>query len=208
MTKPDGFSLTLNEGDVWYLPKNQPYGSVWTANGYVEFYCFEFETDFFSTDYTLFEKIENTNLKDNFISLHTYFENQEKILALCEFYKILSVVTPLLTKKHEKNIDAILPALNFVYANYDKNIKVSTLAELCHISEPRFFSLFKALMKQSPINYKNNIKTAKAIELLQSGYTLEKICEKLGYSSPAFLRTMMKKYTGLSPKLLKKGSPL
>jgi YesN/AraC family two-component response regulator len=208
MTKPDGFSLTLNEGDVWYLPKNQPYGSVWTANGYVEFYCFEFETDFFSTDYTLFEKIENTNLKDNFIKLHQHFEKKEKILALCEFYKILSVVTPLLTKKHEKNIDAILPALNFVYANYDKNIKVSTLAELCHISEPRFFSLFKALMKQSPINYKNNIKTAKAIELLQSGYTLEKICEKLGYSSPAFLRTMMKKYTGLSPKLLKKGSPL
>lgn len=208
MYTPDGFNLTLNQGDVWYLPKNQPYNSVWKANGYVEFYCFEFEMDFFSNDYTLFEKIENSNLKESFINLYNYFENEEKLLALKEFYSIVSEITPKLTKKENKNLDAIMPALNYLHANYIKPIKVRTLADLCFLSESRFYSLFKRLMKQSPINYKNNVKTSKAIELLQNGYTLEKICEQLDYSSPAFLRSMMKKYTGLSPKLLKKGSPL
>ena len=208
MTKADGFSLTINEGDVWFLPKNQAYSSKWTANGGVEFIYVEFETDFFSTEYTLFEKIENTRLKENFQSLYKFFNQQEKIYALAEFYKILSTVTPMLTKKKHKNLDAIMPALNFIRSNYDKKIKVSTLAELCHLSQPRFYSLFKSLIKQSPIEYKNNLKIARAVELLQSGYSLERICEELNFSSPAFLRKLTKKFTGVTPKLLKNSATL
>lgn len=208
MTKADGFTLTLSEGDVWFLPKNQAYSSKWTANEYVEFIYFEFETDFFSNEYTLFEKIENSGLKENFKNLYQHYVNQEKILALSEFYKILSTVTPMLTKKKHKNLDAIMPALNFIRSNYDKKIKVSTLAELCHLSQPRFYSLFKSLIKQSPIEYKNNLKIARAVELLQSGYSLERICEELNFSSPAFLRKLTKKFTGVTPKLLKNSATL
>ena len=63
-------------------------------------------------------------------------------------------------------------------------------------------------MTVSPIEYKNSLKIARAIELLQSGYTLEKICEQLNFSSSAFLRSMIKKYSGQTPRNLKKGVPL
>jgi YesN/AraC family two-component response regulator len=208
MTTPNGLSLTVNAGDVWYIPKNQPYSSVWTAEEYVEFYYFEFESDFFSTEYSFFQVIKDSDLLPHFIKLYENFKEQNRMNAVAEFYHILSDLSTKLKMANNEKVESILPALQYLHKNYKEHTKVSTLAKLCYLSESYFYSTFKNIMKQSPIEYKNNLKISRAIELLQSGYTLEKICDELNFSSTAFLRTMIIKYTGKSPRTLKKVTPL
>ncbi len=206
--KNDGYMLDVNEGDVWFLPKNQPYVSYWTANGTVEFIFIEFDADLGISSYVDFQAYSDTSLLPLFEELHNFFSSEQKLKAVISFYKILEQVLPKLKKGVKENFKAIKPAIDYINQNYTQNIKVSTLAKLCFLSESRFYNVFKKITNHSPIDYKNNIKIMRAVELLKNGYTLEKICETLNFSSSAFLRSLIKKHSGQTPKQLKKNLPL
>jgi AraC-like DNA-binding protein len=59
-------------------------------------------------------------------------------------------------------------------------------------------------MKISPIEFKNSIKLSHAVNFLISGKSLEEICERLNFASPAFLRRLIKKRYNKTPKEIKK----
>jgi AraC-like DNA-binding protein len=49
---------------------------------------------------------------------------------------------------------------------------------------------------------------ARAEALLLQGKTTEEVCEILHFSSPTFMRRMMKKHLGMTPRDIKKGSSI
>ena len=83
---------------------------------------------------------------------------------------------PLLKKDDTKNIDSILPALNYLNENFTLPIKVDDLAKMCYMSKSTFYQKFKKITKTSPIEYKNAIKLSVARTLICDGLTLEEIC--------------------------------
>ena len=201
---PDGKTLECKENSVWYLPKNKPYKSFWHANGYIQFYAIEFDADFMSDKYTSFQSFENTDTLDLFNKLFESRMAGDSISALASFYLILEKIVPLLDAEENENVDSILPALNYLKENFALNIKVKDLANMCYMSESRFYQLFKKLTKISPIEYKNSIKLSHAVSSLRNGKTLEEICEQLNFASPAFLRRLIKKHFNKTPKEIKK----
>ncbi len=201
METSDGFSLTIREGDLWFLPAKKPYVSHWSGQN-IEFYSIEFDCDNMALFYDEFQTFRLENAEELFVSLNYHYENDSPFSCLAYFYKLLSLVVPLI-KKADANFDTILPAINFIKDNCDKNIRVSELASLCYLSTSRFYALFKSATSTSPIEYKNSVKLSKAIALIKSGETLEKICEKLNFASPSFLRRLLKKHYALSPKQIR-----
>ena len=74
---------------------------------------------------------------------------------------------------------------------------------MCSLSESGFYQLFKKVTKLSPIEYKNSVKLSHAVTMIKNGSTLEEICEKLNFTSPAFLRRLMKKHYKKTPREIK-----
>jgi len=76
------------------------------------------------------------------------------------------------------------------------------------MSSSRFYEVFREAIGESPINYKNRIRVAHAKMLIQEGKTLDEVCELLHFSSPSFLRRMMKKFLGITPKEAKRNESI
>lgn len=201
---PNGESLECKEGSVWFIPKNKPYKSIWRSGDYIEFYAIEFDVDFISNLYTTFQSIDNTNTLCLFEELFNNKEKNDTIKTTISFYKILDKILPLLKKDEEKNLLHIMPALNYLNSNFASKVKVDELASMCFTSESRFYQLFKKLTSLSPIEYKNQIKLSHAVKMIKNGNTLEEICERLNFTSPSFLRRLIKAHFGKSPKEIKK----
>ena len=187
-----------------FIPKNKPYKSIWVPNGTVEFYAIEFDFDFNSDKFTTFQVFNNLNVLPLFEKLFSSKVSENTVSTIASFYAILEVVAPLLEKDTFEESNRILPALNYLNENYALNVKVKDLSKMCYLSESRFYQLFKSVTKLSPIEYKNNVKLSNAIIMIKNGNTLEEICEKLNFTSPAFLRRLIKKHYKKTPREIKR----
>ena len=202
MMADNGSRLSLKSGDIWFLPIGIPYKSHWKTNSFVEFYFFEFEADFVSYSYSDFEVLDGTNMLANFERIYRFSTQSRSFAALSEVYKILDTILPKLHRS-ETVEKAILPALFYIRTHAAEPIKVEELARMCYLSPSRFYVVFKSATGSSPIDYKNAVKLSRAEKLLQNGCTLGEVCSQLGFSSPAFLRRLMLRHLGKSPKEIK-----
>ena len=203
----DGETLEVKENSVWFIPKFKPYKAIWRQNNGVEFYVVEFDSDFLSESYLNFDVINNSNTMPLFDKLFKSRINNDSISELKYLYAILDEILPFLKKDDAKNTDSILPALNYLNENFTLSIKVNDLAKMCFMSKSTFYQTFKKVTNTSPIEYKNAIKLSVAKTMICDGLTLEQICDKLNFASPAFLRRLIKKYYKKTPKELKKELP-
>ena len=72
---------------------------------------------------------------------------------------------------------------------------------------PNVFNKLRDFGKTSPIEMKNKIKTERAVILLEStDDSVEKIIESLGFSSSAYFRKTVKRYTGMTPMKIRKNA--
>ena len=73
------------------------------------------------------------------------------------------------------------------------------------ISYSRIRALFKKIMGMSPGNYQIQRRIDKAYVLFSKGYSVQEVALELGYSDQFAFSAQFKKFTGTSPKDLKKG---
>lgn len=193
--------LLIRAGDVWSLPAMREYRSFWEGAPGICFYYLEYESDFFSLSVRHFKKVEGLDLQASFARL---VDSEDEYERLSLFYTILRRAAPFIAEREEVKIDPVLPALDHIRNHFDREIKVRELAEMCFMSQSKFYLAFKQIAGVSPIEYKNGLRIARASEMIRHGLTLERICEQLNYASPAFLRRQFKKYYGITPQELRK----
>ena len=96
----------------------------------------------------------------------------------------------------------IVPAVRFIESNYTENISVDYLAELCALSKPHLFRLFKNEFGISPIEYRNQLRIERAKELLSDGEcTISEISQILGFESVYYFSRIFKAHTNIPPSL-------
>ena len=200
----DGAVFQLREGDIWFLPKLFSYVSHWYGEE-VLFDMVEFDVDFLSLYYQSMQVLHFPEAEKDFDSLLEAWEKEDSFQSLAALYLLLHRVLPLLEKSENKWGDRILPALKYLRDQNSELVRVEEVAALCYMSPSRFFEVFREAVGVSPIQYKNRIKLARAEALLLQGKTTEEVCEILHFSSPTFMRRMMKKHLGLTPRDIKKG---
>ena len=192
-----------DENHAIFLPKGCNYDWKCTKEGH--FSIIEFESSLncqepFSVPVkskeSILKAIKELEYKIGIPRLNSHIE------GLRDFYSLLllliktdgSKYTP--SSKKEK----IIPAIEYISANYSKNITNDTLAELCGMSTVYFRKIFTEAMKTSPISYAKSVRLEKAKEMLKSDYTtLSDVAEAVGYTSIYNFSRDFKKHTGFSP---------
>ncbi len=202
----EGTVFHLKAGDVWFLPKASSYVSYWHGEQDVVFDMVEFDVDFLSLYYQSMQVLYLPEAEKDFDILLSACEKEDSFQSLAALYTLLHRVVPLLEKSENKWADRILPALKYLRDQNCEKVRVDEAAAICYMSPSRFFEVFREAVGVSPIQYKNQIKLARAESLLMQGRTAGEVCEILHFSSPTFMRRMMKKHLGLTPRDIKNGS--
>lgn len=127
------------------------------------------------------------------------------IASSLEFF-LLTILKNSISKKQintesAKNYRKIIDVL---YCNMDKSLSLEEIAVLCSMSVSSLKKTFKKYSGEGVISYFNRMKIRKSIELLEQGFSIGEISEKLSFSSQNYFSTVFKKQTGHSPINYKK----
>ncbi|MEO1050751.1 MAG: AraC family transcriptional regulator [Bacteroidota bacterium] len=90
---------------------------------------------------------------------------------------------------------------SYIKSNLGKAIRLDELASLVNMSQYHFSRLFKAKTGIAPYQYVQDIRLAKASELLsKTTLTISEIAFRCGYNSPSHFTAQFKKRIGISPQ--------
>ncbi len=96
---------------------------------------------------------------------------------------------------------AILPAIDYISKNYNKQIEIKDLAKLCMLSETHFRRLFKNIMEMTPTHYINKTRVLAACKYLKTtNINIEQLALKVGFITPSTFNRNFNKFIGTSPK--------
>lgn len=92
--------------------------------------------------------------------------------------------------------DKLKLVLDYIALHYAESISVSELAKLCHFSDYHFMRFFKKHMNMTCVEYINNLRLVKAVELFEKGNTsIPEVSLLVGFRSLSYFhRTFKKKY--------------
>lgn len=113
-----------------------------------------------------------------------------------------SEVVPLESNNSSKgtNLVQITDALEFINANFDKDIKAKELAEICNMSETHFRRVFESHINMPPMDYVNLIRVQKACDLLKkTNNPMDVVAAKCGYTTTSTFNRNFKKFLDTSP---------
>ncbi|MDY3846293.1 MAG: AraC family transcriptional regulator [Eubacteriales bacterium] len=215
----EGKKIPLNPGDVFIIPKSCVYVfevSPDEKSGIVSYLSMHFSFLSYTSDLDTYrydvQKIKVNDLKN---LMRQYRELQELLFntladtyrVAAYFFSILSETVPLLAyKKNDISNERIMPAIHYISEHYREKISVGELASLCHVSEPRFYTLFSQITGKSPIAYKNELCIENSAKYLLAfpGKSVEEISETFGFSSPVYFTRMFGAHFGITPSKYRK----
>ncbi len=144
-----------------------------------------FESQYKHEDYKLFLEIR---LMDILLSIKRYFTIKE----------------PLYNKKEEDeyNKNIIKNVLDYVENHYYEKLTLDIISQKAHLSKRQFTRIFKKITGITFVEYLNDIRIKKALQMLRSNNENEIIyvCFETGFNDLSYFYRIFKKYTGLTPK--------
>ena len=202
-------SFTIKRGDVVFIPNGTNYISHWQGNphSYLSVHfsakngCAQCEARSFKL-----QKLTGMHFVSTLQALESIRVNLERggiegLSAVGDFFKFYSSIAPRLkpSKGYDAAIRSVQNAIDFLETGPNE-ISVGHLADLCHLSESRFYTLFRLATGTSPIRYKNNLLIRRAIQFLKSGMSIQNVSDELGFSTPSYFRRVFKQVTGKNKK--------
>lgn len=119
------------------------------------------------------------------------------------FLDALSRSVPALAVKGNGGVREIYvrEALKFIENNFQNDISVEDIADICGLNRSYFGTVFKELMGKTTQEYLLSYRMAKAAELLrQPQYTVGDIGNAVGYQNPLHFSRAFKNVYGISPR--------
>lgn len=99
----------------------------------------------------------------------------------------------------------IKQAIGYIQENYRRPITIEELAERCNMSQGHFCRLFKQYTLKTPVQYVNNLRISKAIELLISGNRkILDIALDTGFNGLSYFIGVFKESVGVTPTKFRK----
>ena len=161
----DDKEVEVQSGDVLFIPAGSKYISYWEGDQGILYYAIHFHMDNrhseFSPQGFCLQRL--TPLKTDMLlpRLETLCKcllagGVAKLKAYGIFYDLYADVLPLLHCEKLKHyaFSNIKSAVEYIEQNSEKEFTVRDLAQMCLISESRFYALFQRTMGCSPIAYR------------------------------------------------------
>lgn len=97
--------------------------------------------------------------------------------------------------------DMLRKAVCYIQQNYQTDININDIAGYASISERYLRKLFLQNLNLSPLDYLNQIRINKSIELLKNTEkSVKEVCFLCGFQSPQYFSRIFKRQIGLSPR--------
>ena len=97
--------------------------------------------------------------------------------------------------------DKLKSVLDYIEVHYAQSIAVEQLAKICCFSEYHFMRFFKKHMNQTCIEYINNVRLEKAVELFEQGNTsILDVSLSVGFHNLSYFHRAFKKKYGMTPR--------
>lgn len=199
--------LTLEAGDVFYLPEGFCYNSYWMPDEKThtvewESYGFKYFPDGSGYKYAptkLYPSGETLEILDRLA------ESMEvDSLSVGRLYSFLgSVSNDFKPMNINDGDDLLLKAREYISEHSE--LRVPSLARYCGMSESGLYAFFKAKAGMTPIEMKNQMQAERAVNLLlTTDLSVEEISCRLGYRSIAHFRRIVRANTGKTPTEIRK----
>ena len=211
-----GETYSAKAGDTIVVNSNELHYTY--NNGEADFFCIHITPEFFA-DIDFSDVLLKTYIgKDGFISdsvERLYRESCERqagydmrikgtaylLMAhiVCN-YKVneLSANDIILRKNRLNRMGEIL---NYISKNYHTKLTTNVLADIFHLTEHYFCSLFKKETGQSPTNYINSYRIQKAAVLLRGpDRSITEIAMSVGFEDSNYFARCFKKHFGISAR--------
>lgn len=200
-------TITVSEGDVFYIPNGLKYQSFWYGdqNGEILFDSFRFQN---------FPMLDNYNYSLQKIDCSPaaralLLEIGNELIVNCttvgKLYLFLGEVLDHMEQKARHHNDIAEIALD--YMNNHTDFLISDVANHCKVSESTLYGIFKKAYGTTPIEKKQEIFCERAAELLiTTDFSVEEISAMLGFSSSSYFRKIFKKHTGKTPIQIRKNT--
>ena len=194
-------TIEIDEGDIFYIPKNLPYQSYWYGEDSICFDSFGFQ--FFPNReeriYPL-QKIPST-LEDLQLADRVKKREGNSSDAIFAFYRLLEQLLPRMEYTYTCN-ETLLKVQRYLYAN--SFAKMADVAKSCGISESGMYAAFKRSAVYTPNTLRQKVLVDKAVQMLtETDIPVEEISSRLHFSSTAYFRKMLKKHIGLTPSQIR-----
>ena len=200
-------TLTVSEGDIFYIPNGLKYQSFWYSDednkilfDSFRFYNFPMPDNY---SYTL-QKI-NSSSSAREILLDISNEMVINCTTVGKLYLFLGEVLGSMEQKTKRYNDIAEIALEYMHTHTD--FLISDVAEYCKVSKSTLYSVFKKAYNTTPVEKKQEIFCERAAELLiTTDLSVEEISEMLSFSSSSYFRKIFKKHTGQTPLQIRKNT--
>ena len=105
----------------------------------------------------------------------------------------------------EKNIEKVMPALNYIDEHYDEQITLEELSTVLNLNPSYFCRLFKKATNSTFVEYLNFVRICKSEKKLSSSKeSIAEISLNLGFSSVSYFNKVFKNIKGCTPTEYKK----
>ena len=115
--------------------------------------------------------------------------------ALNEFIELVY------SSQDAKKVTQIMPAINYIDANYDKPISLADIAKASYMSVSRLAHVFKEQMDITLIDYLTGVRIDRARQLLlATNQNCTEICFQVGYNNQSYFTRTFKRLVGMTPR--------
>ena len=116
------------------------------------------------------------------------------------------VLTERESDSRKRRLERLNTVLDYIQSNYTKQISNRELADIIHLSEDRFNHLFKESRGMPPLQYMNEVRMKKAMNLLKRKEgTVVEIADSVGFTDYNHFGRQFRRYYGCAPsEILKK----
>lgn len=135
--------------------------------------------------------------------LSPMYRSREKLLNILN-YILLELFNVL---DFESSNSHVIEMIKYINAHLSEAISLASVSEYVNLSKEYAASIFKKETDKTVNEYINERKMLLAKEMIQSGrYSLNRICEGLGYENYSYFSRIFKRHFNTSPKQFEKES--
>ena len=194
-------TLHIQAGQAFYFPKGLKYHSYWYGDPEIEFLSFGFAALPASDRkrYILQTLPEEACLPGLLAKIPTKGKDVDSH-TLSLFYDALSSAADHLICEPARTGHALADTAA-LYLRRNPHASMPETAAHCGVSQPHLYATFREVTGMTPNDYRQSILCQKAIDLLTTtDKTVDEISGLLRFSSAAYLRKVLRKHTGMTPK--------
>lgn len=195
----------FHAGDVFYTPPGCRYHSYWSGEDICyDSFAFHLFPDRGGAVYGV--QLLRADAAANALLDKAMEEKRITPTSVGNLYAFLGAVLPTMTAADADPRRALVDKAR-AYMRDHADFSARELSRHLGISESGLYALFRETLGRTPVEEKNRMRIATAVELLTTtDRSVESVAEALGFSSAAYFRKVLRAVRGVTPRELRKNS--